>query len=834
MNRRRVLKLTLLAGFTATAAFAVVQWIDRMQPDYVWKSAQAALAAGKTAEAKIHLQNVVQMQPKHGEAHHALAKLLVADAAAAGRPATYAELPPAARHLTEAARYLPKNIELQRQVLKLDLAAGRIDDGYEVARRIQAMDPHDSDMLAAYARHAAKAYLEAEQEINKLLDRSSGYRAKLTRAELDAATKNRSHFQQTVSAATVQALAANDDELAALPKSEFDALASLLLAGVQHADDAAATAARIDEALRVCEKLAGIESDAQAPAAQLAVATLLKDFVALPQSEFTALASCLVGGLPHSAAELNRSRIARILLIWNQLARIGARVQARAPNLAAAADLATSVTKLAAQKSSPAKMTERVEAIHQAAIVAGVAGPFTLRHAALAALRRGNVDRALERLELGIVAAQKKAEKNEELELRLTAGRILVAARSPAAQAHLDVLLAATDPKAVGWGHLLSGRSELSQGNAEAALQHLSEARRRIGYPPEVREGFIDAYLALGRWQAALDELAGLAAEQSTPAEASDAQVLAAAAARDRSITLRRLQAYWGLQAWDRATETIDAIAAQQPNAASIKAVLGGLLHLAAKRPEEAVAVSRTAREAQPQDFSLVLNELRVLLAAERGDEAERLAEEHAQGQTDVRRLIALAETLTKGGRAEAGRRLAEQARDAATTDDAKLLVRAYLGNAAMILWRQKQDRAALVEAREHYVAMLAVQPGNFIAGNNLAWMLAVDFDEPQEAVRIAEQVRGDVAAENLPAVFVDTLAVVYRKAGKPAQAIEELRRALMRDPQRSELHYQLGLALLDARQEVAGRGELEAALALGLKGDEAAQARQMLQTPAN
>lgn len=830
MNRRRALKLILLAGLAVAASFAIVQGIERIQPDHVWKSAQKALAVGNTAEAKIYLQNIVQTQPEHGEAHLALAKLLVVEAEAAGQPATYADLPAAARHLMAAARFLPKNIELQRQALQLHLAAGRIDDGYEVAQRIQLKDPHDPDMMTAHVRHAVQAYLDAVKDIDRLLERSPGYRARLARAEIDAATGNRAHFQQTIDVATTRAMAATADELAALPKTEFDALASLILAGVPQADDASSSAARIDEGLRVCEKLAWLHVDTKAAERQLAVAADATKLAVRTADEFAALAHCVLGDTQPADAGASASRVSRLLRGWEQLVRIGAAVKAREPNLAAAADLATLLLNLTEHGLSPAvKLAERVEAIQTIAVASGVASPFTLRHAALGDLRRGNVERALERLELGIAAAQKKAEKNEELELRLTAGRILVAARSPSAKRHVDALLAEADPKAVGWGHLLSGRYELAHGNAETALQHLNEARRRIGYPPEIREGFVDAYLALDRWDAALDELAALAAEQSAPADAADEQFASAAAARDRYIALRRLQAYWGRQAWDQAAETIDALVARQPNAVAIKAVLGGLLHLAAKRPEQAVAISRSARKAQPQDFFLVLNELQVLLAAGRGAEAERLAEENARGQTDVRRLIALAEALTAGGRTEAARRFAEQANAAATGDDAKLLVRAYLGNAALGVWRRKQDRAALVEAREHYVAMLAVQPRNYLAGNNLAWLLAVDFNEPQEAVRIIEQVRGEVAAEELPPTFIDTLAVVYRRAGRSQQAVEILRNAVTRIPQQPELHFQLGLALIDEQSPDEGRRELETSLKLGLAGDAATEARSAL-----
>ena len=775
---RRVLKITLFVAVCAAFGFGAVRVYDeRMQPDYFRRLAQAASAAGRQAEAKVYLLNLVKEQPTDGEGYLALARLTLAEAAATGKPATYADNRAALNYLAQAARHRPKDVKLQKELLAIYLGAKRTADAYEVARRALAADQTDPDVLTAYAQQAVLLYGEADRELTRLLGdrRAQGYRARMVRVQLDLRKQNGEHLQQSLNEAIGSALGASSDALAALPASESEALFSLLLTGVHHAPDAATTAVRIDQALRIYETTAAAE---QKP-----------------------------GTRPAYVGD--------------------------------AADAATYLALFADKQSPPATPPKddpsptpaaRAEAIRRRAVAVGQASAYAFRYSALAALHRNDPRRALELADLGIAAAQEKSQPAEEFELRLFAGRLLAAVGSPAAQQHIQAMLAAADPKAVGWGHVLAGQVDLALRKPDAALMHYIVACRRLGYVVEVRAGLADSYLALGRWTDALRELAGLAAADPAASQRADEKALAVARTRQWLVDVGRLRAYWGQQAWDDVPAAIDAVTARLPNADSVQAVLQSALHLAAHRPESAQEVSRAAREAHPQDFSLVLNELRVLLATERGDEAERLAEEQAQGQTDVQRLIVLAKMLTTGGRTKAARRLAEQARTAAQGDDAKLLVGAYSGDAAFVRWRKMQDRAALVEAREHYTAMLAIQPRNFLAGNNLAWLLAVDFDEPQEALRIVEQCRGDTAADKLPLTFVDTLAVVYRRAGRPTQAIEVLRSALSRAPQLAELHYQLGLALLADRQQAAGRGELETALTLGLQGDEAVQARQALQ----
>jgi uncharacterized protein HemY len=152
-----------------------------------------------------------------------------------------------------------------------------------------------------------------------------------------------------------------------------------------------------------------------------------------------------------------------------------------------------------------------------------------------------------------------------------------------------------------------------------------------------------------------------------------------------------------------------------------------------------------------------------------------------------------------------------------------------FLGNLAMIRSRSNKTPALLTEARDHFAAMLAIQPKNFAAGNNLAWLLANEFSQHEEALQLVTALCKDEQLDRLPTTFVDTVACVYRKAQRADLALQVLEPAVKRQPRDPQLQFQLGMALVSQQRDSDARQALETALHGGLSSERSIEARAAL-----
>ena len=94
--------------------------------------------------------------------------------------------------------------------------------------------------------------------------------------------------------------------------------------------------------------------------------------------------------------------------------------------------------------------------------------------------------------------------------------------------------------------------------------------------------------------------------------------------------------------------------------------------------------------------------------------------------------------------------------------------------------------------------------------------MLAVRFNQADEAARLIDGARASLPAAQLPVEFIDTLTFVYRKAGRPADAREVIEQAVQTHPETSLLHFHLGVVLADLKQAEAAQ-RLARSFAVGI-----------------
>jgi predicted Zn-dependent protease len=125
-----------------------------------------------------------------------------------------------------------------------------------------------------------------------------------------------------------------------------------------------------------------------------------------------------------------------------------------------------------------------------------------------------------------------------------------------------------------------------------------------------------------------------------------------------------------------------------------------------------------------------------------------------------------------------------------------------------------------------YYERALAIAPGNAVANNNLAYVLAQTNTNLDAALTHAE--RAKAAAPDNPD-FTDTLGIVYLKRGLHENAVEVLRAIVIQNPSRVPFRYHYAQALVASGKPEEAKKELETALDSRPSVEEERQIRQLL-----
>jgi Tfp pilus assembly protein PilF len=141
----------------------------------------------------------------------------------------------------------------------------------------------------------------------------------------------------------------------------------------------------------------------------------------------------------------------------------------------------------------------------------------------------------------------------------------------------------------------------------------------------------------------------------------------------------------------------------------------------------------------------------------------------------------------------------------------------------------QGENRRA--EAKDRYRKALAIDPGAYMAANNLAFMYAEDNERLEEALQLAQ-----AAKARLPEApeTANTLGFVYYKKELPDLAVASLQDAVRMDPENTSFQYHLGLAHFKNGDMTRAREVLESALKKDPASRSATEARATLARLAN
>jgi Flp pilus assembly protein TadD len=233
-------------------------------------------------------------------------------------------------------------------------------------------------------------------------------------------------------------------------------------------------------------------------------------------------------------------------------------------------------------------------------------------------------------------------------------------------------------------------------------------------------------------------------------------------------------------------------------------------------KPQEAIALAREIQKAEPRDPEGFLLEGDVENARRNHDQAVAAYRKalDLRKATDIAMRLHMA--LLNGGRkAEADKLAADWNRG--NPKDA--VFRFYEGDVAL----QRGDLAA---AEGHYRAVLATQPRNALAMNNVAYLL-VKQGKPG-ALDLARK-----ANELLPGrpQMMDTLALALATDKKLPEAIEVQKSAISRAPDDPGLKLTLARLLIQSGDKAYARAELEDLAKLGSRFRDQAEVGKLLAT---
>ena len=390
------------------------------------------------------------------------------------------------------------------------------------------------------------------------------------------------------------------------------------------------------------------------------------------------------------------------------------------------------------------------------------------------------------------------------------------------------------------------------------ALFFIAQAKISIGQLDQARafiadlERFHPSFIKVGL----LKIQASLAGGDSAGAlkQASDLYAKAVSATPNAEYTVGKLQdlqlralsarglAYLDLGRLAESRADLGEILRISPN--SISGMINlAKVSIAEKKPAEALALYERALTADARNFDALSGIVSVSIGAGQTKQAHTKVDNSIANNIGNNGLLAALHYLKSGiYTAERDQASAESELRAAIELDSEYLP-AYSSYAALLVARNETDaavqqyrtiveknptapiytllgiledsRSNVAEAERSYRRALELSPNSPIAANNLAWLIAENQGNLDEALQLAS---ASVNRNPEVAGFYDTLGYVYLKKGLYLPAVEQLRKAVVMDEKSgnkaaSGYRVRLAMALASAGDKAGARREAEASL---------------------
>ncbi len=258
---------------------------------------------------------------------------------------------------------------------------------------------------------------------------------------------------------------------------------------------------------------------------------------------------------------------------------------------------------------------------------------------------------------------------------------------------------------------------------------------------------------------------------------------------------------------------------------------LNGLVSLLIKQKQFDVATSRINRvieTAAPEDLA-ALHYLNANVYTARNDAPAAEAE--------LKKAIELDGTYLPAYSSYAAMLMARNDANAAIEQYRKIVEKKPSGAIYTLIGMLEEGRNNAAEAEKNYRRALEVTPDSPIAANNLAWLIADNQGNLDEALTLSQKA---VNSNGSVAGYYDTLGWIYYKKELYSPSVEQFKKAVALDqadaakngvPANSAYRLRLGMALASLGDKSSARREIESSLqnANNLNEKEAREARNLL-----
>ena len=231
------------------------------------------------------------------------------------------------------------------------------------------------------------------------------------------------------------------------------------------------------------------------------------------------------------------------------------------------------------------------------------------------------------------------------------------------------------------------------------------------------------------------------------------------------------------------------------------RATLGGLVAFALLMPGSAFLAAQPQETPKPATPD-VINQAEALVNQGKPDDAIGLLQgeiKRSPDQTDLQ--VALGNLAARAQRYGLAIESLRRAKELAPND----------ASIVSTLARALDAAERFEEAHAEYEAALALDADNFIALNNLAFLLS-QYGDLDRALKLARRARELMPAND---EISDTIGWIQMKRNMPDDSIAAFRQAIRGASSNPVFHYHLGMAFSQKGEKAEAIGELQAALTL-------------------
>lgn len=402
--------------------------------------------------------------------------------------------------------------------------------------------------------------------------------------------------------------------------------------------------------------------------------------------------------------------------------------------------------------------------------------------------------------------------------------------------AELQAVVAAAPENFVARFHL--GRAHMARAEWEQARQQFVKAI-------ELRPDYMLARLALSQLQVTRGEFEGALKSVGAILQAD---------ANNANARLIESAALMGMKKYSDSRVVLQNMLGRNPNSPDVYFQLG-VVNLAENKYKEAEESFRKAYQLNPANSRGLMGVVETYMAQNRTDQALQLLQDETRrfpARTDYR--IALGNTAVRAGKYDLA--VAEFQQVLKVIDvksrmagDVYLRIgetfrrKGDLNSSIANLQKAREimpENAVVVstlaltldaagrrpEARQAYEQTLNLDPGNGVALNNLAFLIAEGGGDLDQALTFAQ--RAKQVLPNLLEVS-DTLGWIYLKKNLSDNAIQIFADLVKKEPNHSTYRYHLGMALSQKGDKPRALKELEQALQSNPPKEEAAKIRELI-----